>query len=480
MSQGAREEDPLTQTGRDRPSGPESGPGKPARLARPGVASLLSFVWPGLGQAYRGDRRLGMAYALPPALVVLAAAGIMAVLGPLVVVAYLFNPVVSLGLIGLVVALALWRSASILQAAGLRRDRPPVIALAAVLIGLVVLTHGWMVYGLWSFYTAGQEIYEPIGGAPSPTPPADPAPGTSDDPGQTPPASPPGSDGTPEPLPGQFDRVTILLVGMDNTHSRDFALTDTLMVASFDPISQSLTMISIPRDISRLPFYAGGEWRPRINTLMQHAARNPELYPDGPMGTLVKEISHVVGVPIDYYAQIDIAGFTRLIDMVGGVDVVVERAVNDPGYQFSPDEVGFRVEPGPHHFDGKMATAYSRSRRGSSDYDRARRQQQVLLALRRKLDDPFVLSNVSGLVDAVADMIRTDAPLERFPDIVSIAQRTQDASTNNVVLSPPKYARSVFSESGVRTFQLELRMEAVADLSIELFGQDSLYAHESD
>jgi LCP family protein required for cell wall assembly len=272
--------------------------------------------------------------------------------------------------------------------------------------------------------------------------------------------------------------VTILLVGVDNTHTRDLALTDTLMVASFDPLTQSLTMISIPRDISRLPFYSGGEWRPRINTLMQNAAREPERYPDGPMGSLVKQISYVVGVPIDYYAQIDIAGFTRLIDMVGGVDVVVERAVNDPGYQFSPDEVGFRVEPGPHHFDGKMATAFARSRRGSSDYDRARRQQQILLALRRKLEDPFVLANVGGLVDALGDMIRTDAPLERFPEIVSIAQRSQDAATRNIVLSPPKYAQSVFTDSGTRTFQLELKMPAIEELSIELFGEDSRYFDE--
>jgi len=458
----------------DRPAGLQTPAGVHAHRSR-AMAGLLSFVWPGLGQAYRGDPRLGVAYAVPPALILVAAAAAVAVLGPFVVVAHLFNPLVSLSLIGLVVALALWRSVSILDASAIRRDRR-LLVLAAVLITLVVVSHGWAAYGLWSFYAAGQEIYEPIGGAP-PSPAPDPSPGTTGAPGTATPI-PIASDGPSAPLPGQFGRVTILLVGVDNTHTRDLALTDTLMVASFDPLTQSLTMISIPRDISRLPFYSGGEWRPRINTLMQNAAREPERYPDGPMGSLVKQISYVVGVPIDYYAQIDIAGFTRLIDMVGGVDVVVERAVNDPGYQFSPDEVGFRVEPGPHHFDGKMATAFARSRRGSSDYDRARRQQQILLALRRKLEDPFVLANVGGLVDALGDMIRTDAPLERFPEIVSIAQRSQDAATRNIVLSPPKYAQSVFTDSGTRTFQLELKMPAIEELSIELFGEDSRYFDE--
>ena len=217
---------------------------------------------------------------------------------------------------------------------------------------------------------------------------------------------------------------------MDNTHSRQFGLTDTLIVASFDPKTQSLDMISIPRDTARLPYYAGGQWLSRINGLMASAGRHPDSFPDGPMGTLVKEVEYIVGIPIDYYAQIDIAGFSALIDAVGGVDVTIETPLDDPGYQFSPTEIGFHLDPGTHHLDGKYATAFARSRHGSSDYDRAARQQKVLLALRAKLNDPQTLLNLPNIVDSASQVVRTNAPLDRLPDLVSIAQHSQVADTN--------------------------------------------------
>jgi LCP family protein required for cell wall assembly len=279
------------------------------------------------------------------------------------------------------------------------------------------------------------------------------------------------------PLPGSSGRVTVLLVGLDNTHGDDYALTDTLIVASFDPSEGSLAMISLPRDTAHLPYYRGGTFLPRVNVLRQYAARDPASYPDGPMGTLVNEMSFLVGVPIDYYAVIGISGFSQLIDAVGGVDVNVASRVDDPGYQFSPTEIGFVVEPGWHHFDGKYGTAYARSRHGSSDYQRAARQQQLLLALRDKLGDPFVLTNLPQILDAVAQIIRTDAPLDRLPEIVSIALRSTLADARNIVLSPPRYANGVRTSDGDPTNMNELNMDALAQLSIELFGSDSRYSH---
>jgi anionic cell wall polymer biosynthesis LytR-Cps2A-Psr (LCP) family protein len=194
------------------------------------------------------------------------------------------------------------------------------------------------------------------------------------------------------------------------------------------------------------------------------------------MGTLVNEMSYLVGIPIDYYAVIGISGFRELIDAVGGVDVNVQRAVNDPGYQFSPTEIGFLVQPGWHHFDGKYGTAYARSRHGSSDYERAARQQQLLLALRDRLSDPLVLTNLPQIVFAVSQIVRTDAPLDRLPDIVAIALRSTLADTRNIVLAPPRYASKVHTSTGDPTTMNQLNMDAVAQLSIELFGSDSRYS----
>ncbi len=467
--------DEQSHTPIDVPDDPQHPPRAHPRSSR--TAAVLSAVWPGLGQAYLGDRRRALAHALPPTLIVGALVAGLLVVGPLIFGLYLLNPLVSLGLIGLIVVLGLWRSLSILDAA--RPRTPASNALVVLLMALVVLSHGWLAGNVFAFFQAGQRISEPVDvGVVATTPPGAPASQTPLGRTPDPSAASPGPTTPAGQLPGATSRVTVLLVGVDNTHAAERGLTDTLIVATFDPIGRSLTMISMPRDVSRLPFYRGGEFRPRVNNLMQTAARNPADYPDGAMGTLVNQMSYVIGIPIDYYALIDISGFTLLVDAAGGVDVQVERAISDAGYQFSPTETGFFLEPGPQHLDGKYATAYARSRHGpgNSDYERAGRQQQILLALRAKLSEPRILTNLPAVVGALSQIIRTDAPLDRLPDIVSIALASADAETRRIVLSPPRYARGARNEAGLPTSALELNMDAVAQLSIELFGSNSRYA----
>lgn len=442
---------------------------KPVTSAyRPNVATLLAFIWPGLGQLYRGRPKLGLAYAVLPTLLVAGVAVAFQQLGALQFALYLLNPVVSVGLLVVLMLTGVVRVMSIVDAsrAGRRLSRA-TLGLASLLIGVVVLSHVWLGYNLWSFYRTGQAIYDPtpIGVTPTPLP------------------SPNGSGALPTPtpappLPGVDRRVTILFIGVDNTHGVDRGLTDSLIVASFDPQAGTTVMISLPRDTARLPYYGGGIWPSRINSLMQAATRRPDEFPDGPLPTLVNEMSYIVGIPIDYYARIDIGGFTQLIDLVGGVDVDLANEINDPTYQFTPTERGFHLLPGPHHLDGKLATAYARSRHGSgnSDFQRARRQQQILLALRDKADDPGVLANLPAVLDVVSQIVRTNAPLDRLPEIVSVVQNSTGAETRNVVLAPPRYAESIISASGERTFAYQLRMDAVAALSIELFGEQSRYA----
>jgi LCP family protein required for cell wall assembly len=452
------------------------------------LAALLSFIFPGLGQAYRGNRRLASVFALPTAIVVLLLGAVFVAVGPVVFAVHLLNGLVSLGLLVVVVAVGVWRVAaivdaaregppgpgSVIEAASARHRRRAAGALATLVI-LVVLSHSWLGYTLWAFYRAGQAIYEPPPVSAGPTHSALPSAGNSG----TPQASAmPSPTPIPLPLPGVRERVTILFIGVDNTHEVDRGLTDSLIVATFDPNTKALVMISLPRDTARLPYYGGGIWEPRINSLMQAAARQPDLFPDGPLPTIVNEVSYIVGIPIDYYVRIDISGFTRLIDLVGGVDIVVNTEINDATYQFTPTEIGFHLLPGTYHMDGKTATAFARSRHGpgNSDFLRARRQQHLLLALRNKVDDPQVLLNLPALVDAVAQMVRTDAPVDRLPEIVSIIQSSTAADTRNVVLSPPHFAAVILSPTGERTLTYQLTMEAVAELSIELFGNDSRYA----
>jgi LCP family protein required for cell wall assembly len=448
----------------------------PARRRSASLAAVLSFLWPGLGQLYRGRRWSALVYAVPPALILLGIAAVAA--GGLERLALrLLNPPVALTATALVAIIGLWRIVSIFDARRRTAIDPPEshsrrsLVVAMVLAVLVIAVHGFAGYYAFSFYRAGQQIQEPlIGAQPSPEP--------TQDAGGLPTATP-DPDATPGPTePPPSEMINVLFVGIDrglliNTN------TDTMLLASFNPQTQRIVMISLPRDTAQMPLYNGGTWDRKINSLYHYAANNPDEFPDGGMGTLVREFEYLIGVPIDYYASIEMAGFWGMIDKVGGVDVVLERPINDPVYTYH-DKQGFYLEAGPHHLDGATALAYVRSRHGpgNSDFERARRQQQLILALRERLRDPSVLLNMPSLLDAAGEFVRTDAPLDRLPELLDIVQASQGAEVEHIVLGPRTFAERIpFSEFNGQ-YGLRLKMEEVAALSISLFGDESRYVRD--
>lgn len=438
---------------------------------------MLSFLWPGLGQLYRGRRWSGLFQALPLALGALAVAWI-AVNGPEQLALRLLAPQVAIGATVLVAALALWRIVSIFDARRRARlsdsDAHPRRSLAvAVVLSLIVLaTHAYAGYFTYSFYRAGEQIFEPItGNSPDPTP------GPTTDPG--PPVTPePGATAAPT-VPPPSEMINVLFVGIDRGTNRTNTNTDTILLASFDPRSGQIAMISIPRDTALVPLYNGRTWPRKINSLYHYAEANRDEFPDGGLGTLVREVEYLVGVPIQYYASIEMSGFWGMIDQVGGVDVCLDEPLIDPVYHLHEDRRGFEMQPGWHHLDGRTALAFVRSRHGpnNSDYQRARRQQQVLLALRERLRDPGVLLNLPALLDYAAQIVRTDVPLDRVPEFVELVQATQGAAVRNIVLGPRRFAEVIPPEE-FAGFATRLRMDEVAALSVELFGDESRYARE--
>jgi LCP family protein required for cell wall assembly len=340
-----------------------------------------------------------------------------------------------------------------------------------VLVGLIVAMHVWAGNVVWSAYQAGVRISQPIDGTPSPRPTDAAAPGL-----------PTGSGVTPLPTtagpPVPEGRVTVLFLGRDLGRGAEGHLTDSLQIASFDPVSGQIVMISLPRDTGQLPLYSGGTWPTKINALMSYAEAHPGEFPDGGLGTLRRELEYIIGIPIHYYAQVDFEGFVRLIDSVGGVDVTVVREINDPTYWQFGRQVGFHMLPGEHHLDGLTALAYARSRHGTgnSDFQRARRQQEVLLAVRDRLNDPSVLANLPTVIDIASEYVRTDVPLDRLPEIIALLQASTAASVDRYVLQPRLYAEVIPREEIGRVYMTRLKMDAVAELSIRLFGEESRYA----
>jgi len=212
---------------------------------------------------------------------------------------------------------------------------------------------------------------------------------------------------------------------------------------------------------------------------MTWARDHPADYPDGALTSMVKEIGFLLGAPIHYYAAIDLAGFRRMIDLVGGVTVDNPRAIADPRYDWLDGRHGFFLSAGVHKLDGTTALAYVRSRQGEgdSDFTRARRQQQVLLALRDQLTKPQNLASIPSLLDAAGDTIRTNFPSDRVGEMIDLAQRANTDTVQQIVLGPRKYAELIPPSETGGIYQLRFKMDELARLSIKILGDESRYAN---
>ena len=444
-------------------------------------AGLLSFLWPGLGQAWQGRRGSGLLWALPP-LAVLAVVVIAALDGLDVLAVELITPTVALTALILVVLVGLWRILSILDAVGAGRPRssPGAIGTIAVLLVLVVGMHSVAAYYTWSAYDAGYRIFV-AGGPDGRTSGASASSGGTS--GASASSGAAASDNsqdfqaTPEATPASATaRINVLFTGIDSGNGRDHALTDTLVVVSIDPETKRVSLVSIPRDIANFPLWDGRTFQGKINSLMTYARLHPKEFPDGGLPTLIKEIGYLLGVPIHYYAAINLEGFVRMVDLVGGVDIVNQQQISDPTYDWFNGTYGFNLSAGPHHLDGRTALAYVRSRKGigDSDFTRARRQQEVLLALGRKLATPAMLTQIPDLLQAAGDAVRTNFPQERVGEMVQLDRGVTSDNAKQVVLGPP-YAYHPPTNTTGGVYELRLDMDKLAAISIEFFGTDSAY-----
>lgn len=444
-------------------------------------AGLLSFLWPGLGQAWQGRRGSGLLWALPP-LAVLAAVVIAALDGLDVLAVELITPTVALTALILVVLVGLWRILSILDAVGAGRPRSSAGAIGAiaVLLVLVVGMHSVAAYYTWSAYDAGNRIFVGSGPDGGPSGASASSGGTS---GASALSGAAASDNsqdfraTPAATPASATaRINVLFTGIDSGNGRDHALTDTLLVVSIDPETKKVSLVSIPRDIANFPLWDGRTFQGKINSLMTYARLHAKEFPDGGLPTLIKEIGYLLGVPIHYYAAINLEGFVRMVDLVGGVDIVNQQPISDPTYDWFNGTYGFNLSAGPHHLDGRTALAYVRSRKGigDSDFTRARRQQEVLLSLGRKLATPAMLTQIPDLLQAAGDAVRTNFPQERVGEMVQLDRGVTSDNAKQVVLGPP-YAFHPPTNTTGGVYELRLDMAKLAAISIEFFGTDSAY-----
>ena len=273
-----------------------------------------------------------------------------------------------------------------------------------------------------------------------------------------------------QPDLGLGERVTILLVGVDFAPGREQHLTDTMLVATLDPETGEGALISVPRDLYGVPLGDGRVYNAKLNSLMAVASADPATYPEGGPATLKGAIGELLGTTIHYVAAIDIEGMRQVIDTIGGVDVTVERTIDDPGYTDTlTGQRGFYLEAGDRHLDGYAALAYARSRMsaGENDFTRAERQQILLTAIVEKLTAGNLLQTLPGLLDAARDNVATDIPSQRIPDLAAEIQDADLEEIEQIVLTPPEYV--VVEENAAAGYLLRPIFDAISQLGQRIF-----------
>ncbi len=217
--------------------------------------------------------------------------------------------------------------------------------------------------------------------------------------------------------------INVLLIGVGGADHAGGTLADSIMIASIDTQAKTISLLSVPRDLYvSIP----GDGKDKINAAHSYGESGSKTKGGGP-ALLKQVITSTLGIPVDYFIRVDFTGFKQIIDTVGGITINVPKAINDPFY---PDAQmkgyePFSISAGVHQLDGKTALKYARSRETTSDFDRARRQQEIIVALRDKVLSAQVLANpkkVTDIITVLGNHVLTDmnaADMEQFVRLAS-------------------------------------------------------------
>lgn len=225
------------------------------------------------------------------------------------------------------------------------------------------------------------------------------------------------------------ERLNVLLLGGDAGPGRRGLRTDTMMVASVDPVSGDTALIGIPRNFGGVAFKDGTEPKVEIlNAVYGWGHRHPEGFegPDPGAAATRDVIENITGLEIDHYMLVDLTGFAELVDAFGGVRLHVARPIDGPLYD--PEGGGYemvRIEPGEQVLDGGHALAYARARYGTSDYSRMGRQRCIIASMARDADMVGLVSRLSDILAVVETNTTTDVPVETVPDLIRLSARIE-------------------------------------------------------
>jgi LCP family protein required for cell wall assembly len=465
------------------------------------AAAFLSLLFPGLGHAYAGAYTRALAFAAPPLLALALTGGIILRADKMDVVAFLISQPVLIGLLvvnvilfvyRIVAAIDAWQVARFLNAVDasgggrLGRARLPLspLSIAGLLAVLLVMAGGHLVIARYDNMALGlvdcvfAEGEDPSCDLPtdSPDPGASPAPGDSADASADPGATPdPGASedaaptpegtagtGTPAPTLPPWDgkeRLNVLLVGSDQRKGDSSFNTDTMIVVSIDPGTGQVAMLQVPRDMADVPVPAnaqgvwGSVYRGKINSWFTQNRNRTDLWPGKTaqargFSSLKAILGQLYGLDIQYYVMVNFGGFVRAVDTLGGLQVNVQMPVAESTYPYGVGvNTRIYIPAGPQHMSGNEALIYARSRHRSSDFDRGRRQQRVLVSLRDQMSAQAILANLPSLVDALKGSIKTDIKTADLPKLLALADSVDTKNIRSYVFAPSFYATEFMNSS---------------------------------
>lgn len=244
----------------------------------------------------------------------------------------------------------------------------------------------------------------------------------------------------PKPEDDRWDLLVLGIRGEDGEESDQTGrlLTDTIILISYDKKTSKTSMVSIPRDLY-LRVY--GDKISKVNEIYEAGGRNP-------LSFTKKVFSRITGVYIDSAVVVDFSSFKKVIDDLGGIDVVLDRPFSETqqwGYEF-------HLPAGTNHLDGQNALYYARSRFSSSDFDRAQRQQKVLIAIKDKITELNLLADpikTLSILNTIRSNIETDLNIWDVGSLLKLSEQFSgaDEKVNKYVMT----TENILYETHVQT-----------------------------
>lgn len=219
------------------------------------------------------------------------------------------------------------------------------------------------------------------------------------------------------------ERVNILLLGGDGRSENDPGRSDTILVASIDPVTKQVHLFSILRDTYvDIPNHG----KSKINAALAYGG--PKL--------VMKTVSDFTDLPIHYYFYVDLDSFIALVDAIGGIELEVEK---DMKYTDTADKQEYQIDlkKGLQHLDGNKALQYVRFRHDAlSDYTRTERQRKFLQAVASKMQSVSSLAQLPNILDKIAPYIETDMDLGQMIKLAVLGYKTKANEIKSIQLPP--------------------------------------------